>query len=180
MIEETIRIVDEGVSAALQRVRLALGGQMADPFREIGRMLLTSIRLRFIDQKGPDGKPWVKSKRVLAHGGQTLRLSGRLRNSFTYRSDSHRVEVGTNVVYARALHFGKKDPEHVKPHDRQVKVVFGIRLSSPVTAHVKGYTRKPNLPARPMVGVSVQDRKDIFAILGRHLFKATGSQLGEA
>jgi phage gpG-like protein len=177
VIEENIRIVDQGVSAALQRVRLALGGQMATVFREIGRMLLTSLRLRFIDQKGPDGKPWVKSKRVLAHGGQTLRLSGRLRNSFTYRSDEHKVEVGTNVVYARPLHFGKKEPEKVRPHDRKVTVVFGVRLSSPVTAHVKGFTRKPNLPPRPMVGVSVQDRKDLFAILGRHLFQATGSRL---
>lgn len=56
----------------------------ADVARAIGRYFKTSTQLRFRAQQGPDGKPWQKSKRVLARGGQTLRLTSRLRNSVTY------------------------------------------------------------------------------------------------
>lgn len=67
----------------------AWGGQRltgADAARAIGRYLKTSTQLRFRAQKTPDGQAWPPSQRVLAHGGQTLRLTSRLRNSITYLS----------------------------------------------------------------------------------------------
>lgn len=58
----------------------------SDAAHAIGRYLKTSTQLRFRAQKGPDGKAWPPSQRARAEGGQTLRLTGRLRNSITYRS----------------------------------------------------------------------------------------------
>lgn len=58
----------------------------ADAARAIGRYLKSSTQLRFRAQKTPDGQAWPPSQRVLARGGQTLRLTSRLRNSITYRS----------------------------------------------------------------------------------------------
>lgn len=55
-----------------------------DAARAMGRYLKTSTQLRFRDQEDPEGRPWRPSQRVAAHGGQTLRLSGRLRNSIAY------------------------------------------------------------------------------------------------
>lgn len=65
----------------------AWGGERltgADAARAIGRYLKTSTQLRFRAQKGPDGQAWPPSQRVIARGGQTLRLTSRLRNSITY------------------------------------------------------------------------------------------------
>lgn len=56
----------------------------ADVARAMGRYLKTATQLRFRDQEDPEGRPWRPSQRAALHGGQTLRLSGRLRNSITY------------------------------------------------------------------------------------------------
>jgi phage virion morphogenesis protein len=174
MIDGKIELQNQAVKAAFARLRLAMGGQLIDPMREVGRTLKTSTQLRFRAQAGPDGVPWKPSKRVEQHGGQTGRLSGRLRNSITYVATSSSVEVGTNLPYAAPFHFGKTKPETVRSHQRKVSVVFGRRLASPATAQVRGFTRKPNQPARPVVGASVQDTADILAITGRYLFRSAG------
>ena len=169
MVEVKIELHDTEIKEGLARLEVATGGRLGAPMRQIGRLLKTSTQLRFTDQVGPDGKKWAPSKRVREHGGQTLRLTGRLRNSITYRAAESSVAVGTNVVYAAALQFGRTGTEKVKAHTRKVTVAFGRRLTHPVTANVRSFTRKLNLPPRPYIGVSQQDRTDILAILKRHL-----------
>lgn len=86
-----------GVSAEDSDELALIGGEMTrrafeggeqitgdDIARAWGRYLKTSTQLRFRAQKAPDGRPWKPSKRVIAHGGVTLRLSSRLRNSIAY------------------------------------------------------------------------------------------------
>ncbi len=53
-----------------------------DVSRAIGRYFKTSVQLRFRAQAAPDGTRWRPTQR----GGQILRLTGRLRNSITYRA----------------------------------------------------------------------------------------------
>lgn len=77
----------ELLSISNDHLQRAWGGERltgADAARAIGRYLKSSTQLRFRAQKAPDGRAWPPSQRVLAHGGQTLRLTSRLRNSITY------------------------------------------------------------------------------------------------
>lgn len=90
-------------------LRRALAGaveaaeDLTAPFDEIGSYLVNERLLRFEQGIAPDGTPWPPSQRVLREGGQTLILSGRLRDSDSYEAGPDFVEHGTNVVYA-ALH----------------------------------------------------------------------------
>lgn len=77
---ELLTIVNDHLSRTWGGERLT----GADVARAMGRYLKTSTQLRFRDQEDPEGRPWRPSQRVALHGGQTLRLSGRLRNSITY------------------------------------------------------------------------------------------------
>lgn len=174
MIEAKIQLQDQEVKAALERLRLAMRGKLGEPMREIGRLLKTSTQLRFRDGVSPDGLPWKPSWRVIEHGGQTGRLSGRLHNSLTYRATDSSVEVGTNVVYGPAFQFGKSGSEQVKAHTRRVTMVFGRRPKHPATASVRAFSRRVSQPARAFVGVSNQDREDMLDVVDRHLFKSIG------
>lgn len=80
------------------------------------RRLLSAIGSIFerdikkIFQEGGDPK-WPESGRVKKSGGQTLLLTGRLRNSITHRVEGSgarsKVLIGTNVIYAKTQHFGR-------------------------------------------------------------------------
>lgn len=147
---------------ALQR-RL---GNLRDVFDEIGSSLVTSTNKRFEDQAGPDGKAWeahsattlllraqggIRGKRQVfkQNGGLTARatrtinaakiliLSGALQKSITHRAAAHQVQVGTNRPYA-ALH------------------QFGGRA---------GRGKKVDIPARPYLGLSDDDRNSILVIV---------------
>lgn len=102
----TIEIEDAEIRVAWGRLRLRMApAGRRSTLGAIGRYGKSSTQLRFRAQIGPDGKPWPKSKRVLKHGGQTLRLTGRLRNSIEWDASSDAVSWGTNVKYA-AVHQG--------------------------------------------------------------------------
>lgn len=78
--EETIAILNDAIARAYAGERITGREAMSS----VGRYFKTSTQLRFRDQRGPDGRAWEPSQRVKARGGQTLRLTGRLRNSLTY------------------------------------------------------------------------------------------------
>jgi len=141
-IEPRLKVVSGEVKAAIRRVlqALPLGGDGKPLFTMIGRHVKTDVQLRFREQKSPDGVPWIPSQRVIEHGGQTLRLTGRLRNSITYQADHASVEVGTNVIYAARQHFGD-----------------GSRTQAIFNALKAGRTvSRAGMPARPFMGLSKQ------------------------
>ncbi|MBF0454954.1 MAG: phage virion morphogenesis protein [Magnetococcales bacterium] len=84
---------DTAIKAGIEK--LASGRQQMNA--EIGEMLVTSVKQRFKDEKGPDGKAWEPSKR----DGKTLTDTARLKNSIGYEATSDLTAVGSNVVYAR-------------------------------------------------------------------------------
>lgn len=56
----------------------------------------------FALERDPYGRPWKRSARAAAQGGQTLSDTARLRRSFTTRSVTERGFIlGTNVRYAK-------------------------------------------------------------------------------
>lgn len=133
------------VSAAIARLGRA-SENLAPFFENVGASLVASTLDRFEKGHGPDGIGWTPSRRALEQNGRTLVDSGRLRTSITYRADAKQVSVGTNVIYAAIHQFGGN----------------------------AGRGGSARIPARPYLGLSTEDRTEIFALVEDHLRGALG------
>ena len=76
----------------------------------VGRIVEQDVKLGYVRQKSPAGIPWLPSKRVQKHGGLTLVLTGKLRDSLTYTVGNDLVDVGYPMIghanVAKYLHEG--------------------------------------------------------------------------
>ena len=129
----------------------ALKGQLFD---EIGVGLVDSVQHRFLTGTDVDGNPWKISWRASMQGGETLRDTGRLMNSYTHNVLSSGVEVGTGVEYAPHLHYGAT----ILPKNGQY-----------ITFAVGGQYRKVKqsiLPPRTQLGINAEDEVMILDIVG--------------
>lgn len=123
-------------------------------FDEIGAELVNSIQHRFLTGTGVDGNPWKISWRARMQGGETLRDTGRLMNSYTHNVLSSGVEVGTDVAYAPHLHYGAT----ILPKNGQY-----------ITFAVGGQYRKVKqsiIPPRTQLGLDAEDEVMILDIVG--------------
>ena len=107
--------------------------------------------MRFRDSKAPDGTQWKPLSPVTIalrrqNSSQPLLDTGRLRNSITRAVGVRDVVVGTNVRYAGTQQFGAR------------KGRFGdTRRGAPIPWG--------NVPARPFLGLSREDKADVLDIL---------------
>lgn len=161
---------DADLGAALTRLveRLRHPKRALD---EIGAQLVSSTRLRFVTQSAPDGAPWKPSARARRQGGQTLSDTGRLRRSITARVTPRGLQVGTNVAYAAPHQFGAEIPA------RTIRARFAQALAFPGRGGrtiFRKSVRHPGstIPARPFLGLSAEDERDIRRIVGRWLGEA--------
>lgn len=120
----------------------------------IGMEIEVDIEENFEGEHSPAGIPWPKSRRARETGGKTLTDTRRLRGSMTHNAAPRRVEVGTNVVYARRHNDGWSGTEQVASHQRTMREVFGVELAEPIVVTVKAHSRKANTPKREFIGVS--------------------------
>ncbi len=123
-------------------------------FDEIGAGLVDSVQHRFLTGTDVDGNPWKISWRARMQGGETLRDTGRLMNSYTHNVLSSGVEVGTDVAYAPHLHFGAT----ILPKNGQY-----------ITFAVGGQYRKVKqsvLPPRTQLGLNAEDEVMVLDIVG--------------
>ncbi|GAB0057424.1 hypothetical protein SIID45300_01752 [Candidatus Magnetaquicoccaceae bacterium FCR-1] len=127
-------------------------------FKSMGQHLLRTIDQRFDEQKSPHGQPWqdisefTKEKKRGTFGqDKILTDTGRMRRSITYIASSERLEIGTNVVYAKKHQFGGKTD--IRGH-------FFI------------------LAARPFLGLSTEEREAITRIVLEYLAKAVSGRSG--
>ena len=134
-------------------------------FDEIGAGLVDSVQHRFLTGTDVDGNPWKISWRARMQGGETLRDTGRLMNSYTHNVLSSGVEVGTDVAYAPHLHYGAT----ILPKNGQY-----------ITFAVGGQYRKVKqsvLPPRTQLGINAEDEVMILDIVGsfidEHILRGT-------
>jgi len=123
-------------------------------FDEIGAGLVDSVQHRFLTGTDVDGNPWKISWRARMHGGETLRDTGRLMNSYTHNVLSNGVEVGTDVAYAPHLHYGAT----ILPKNGQY-----------ITFAVGGQYRKVKqsiIPPRTQLGIDAEDEVMVLDIVG--------------
>lgn len=121
----------------------------------IGARGVSSTQQRFLDEKTPEGTPWLKSLRARLSGGKTLRDTARLFQSFTHQATASSVEWGTNVVYAGIHQFGGDIRAKNKP-----ALAFRLADGSSVV------TKKVTMPARPFLGVNAQDEEGFDEVAG--------------
>lgn len=121
--------------------------------KEIGEFLTESTKDRFKSEEGPEGKKWEPSYRAQSSGGKTLTKNATLKNSITYRESSKNVDVGTNIIYAAVHQKGKK----IKAKDANyLKFKVGDTWVQ---------KKSVEIPARPFLGISDEDRKEIQNII---------------
>ena len=161
-------IIIQADSSPIEAVLKQLGSfdsLKAQLFDEIGAGLVNSIQHRFLTGTGVDGNPWKISWRARMQGGETLRDTGRLMNSYTHNVLSSGVEVGTDVAYAPHLHYGAT----ILPKNGQY-----------ITFAVGSQYRKVKqsiIPPRTQLGLDAEDEVMVLDIVGsfidEHLLRGT-------
>jgi phage virion morphogenesis protein len=146
-----MELQSETARTALGRL-LARSLSLRQPFEEIGASLVASTQQRIEDERDPAGNAWddlalsTQLRRVGKSGirgpDHMLRVKGLLVGSLTYIASDLTLQEGSNRVYAALQQFGGDD---------------GM---APGPAAV---------PARPYLGLSDDDEREIDAILVGHL-----------
>lgn len=146
----------------------AAGLDLRPPLRSIARAGVTQSRKRFATKRGPDGTPWIPSKKAK---GETGTLSGILRGNGIQAAEpeANSVSWGSNRVYAGRFQTGANKAEPVAAHTRTVKSLFGKRLKAPLTFSVKGHVRKLRQPPRPYLGVNAENGAEFVEVLVNHV-----------
>lgn len=132
---------------------------------EIGKDMKTKTDFCFRLEKSPEGVSWKKSKR----NGKTLSNTGALKRSISYSTSSDSATVGTNLKYAKTMHYGAS--KHSFGYSVAKIKAFTRKNGSKVKAHSR-YMQSPwgDIPARPFIGISnnqmLKYRKMIANYLG--------------
>lgn len=153
-----LRISVEGDFKELQEKLKQMGkSDRSELMSVIAEALRTSTDERFDEEMSPDGEAWQRSIRA-SGGGKTLTASGRLRNSIHARASSAGAEIGTNTIYAATHQFG--DSGRTIRANKKPMLAFQIggtwRRKKQVTV---------NIPARPFLGMSEEDREEIIRLM---------------
>lgn len=156
-----VTIEDREVKADFARIAAKVK-DMTPFMGVVGETIRTSVIRNFVAGGRPD--KWQISKRVQKKGGKTLIKSSELMGSVHYVAHMNGVDVGTNIVYAAAQHFGmnKSMMVKVKEHMRKVSsrdVFRGKKKIASGVGHVTDHDRmqKMNLPARPFLMIQEED-----------------------
>jgi phage gpG-like protein len=194
----TIEVHDAEVKAAFDRL-LAVTSNPKPALRLIGETLVGTTKARFASSKAPDGTPWKTNSRVVyeallsrtrgnfTKGGKlaargAARVMGKkpligeskaLSTTITYQVVADGVIIGSPKIYAATQQFGaamgafgryyqlfrlKYDKKDFRRH-------AGSKKGHPIPWG--------NIPPRPFLGVSEEDKGHILAILRDALEAAT-------
>ena len=149
-----VELDDRQVRDAFNRLLMA-GTDMTPLMRDIGEHLLNTTRQRFRDQEDPEGQDWkplsaVTLARKTKNQNKILTQEGDLRGSINYRAARDHVKIGSSRIYANTHQFGA------------AKGVFGkTKRGAPIPWG--------DIPARPYLGVSSEDRAAIGDIVNDYL-----------
>lgn len=148
-VSTSIRVDDDGFGAALERM-LRVVPTLQPVMEEMGGVLEASAQQRFEDEEGPDGTPWPRlaasTRARRGDDARILRDRGHLVQSITSKATRLEVAVGSNKAQARVHQLGGK----------------------------AGRGLKVEIPARPYLGISDDDRMAIGDVLGAKLSEVVG------
>lgn len=157
----TIEINDTDVTSALARAVTALTD--TTPLMEgIAEYLRTSTVKRFKEGKAPDGSSWSPNSPVtLARKKNTRPLFGpndRLNKEFGISSGADYAEISSVLPYAAVQQFGAR------------KGSLGAYWWTTESGKVlEGSSPWGDIPARPYLGISEEDRTNILDIISEYI-----------
>ncbi len=128
--------------------------------QSVGEVLRESTLERFQNEEAPDGKKWKKSLRATGQNGsvgKTLAKSGALKSSLRIQATSSGVALGTNLIYASIHQTGGEIKAKSK---RGLRFKIGDRFVR---------VNKVIIPARPYLGVSDEDSKEVTATVNNFM-----------
>lgn len=181
-----IDINDAEIQAALKDLAAKLN-DLTPFFKDVGETLLNSTRERFRTQTAPDGRAWDKLSPAYAarkprHKDKPLTLSGALRGTLVKQADRNSLRIGTPLVYGATHQFGAAKGSfgtvtaRVNEYTRRGKGSRDAKgrftAGQPIT--VRAHTRQMtvpwgDIPARPYLGLSDDDRSDLLDALNAYL-----------
>lgn len=174
MANEPIRV--EIDSSDLQRAIARAQKYLSDltPFYEdVGAYMERVTENRFRTETGPDGQPWKElaaSTRAAKANDKILTERGKMRESLSSEADPDGVTVGFSDRKARWHQFGTK-PYTIEPKNGRwlaFQGASGMRFARQV--------EHPGVPARPMLGISPANEREILAIAGDQIEREFGSR----
>ena len=167
--------------AELERLSALMAEQAARDtsglMRRLGEYLLESTQRRFKDQVKPNGEKWKElderyARRKKRNKDKVLTLRGYLRSYIHYQvMGADAVEVGSNQKYAAIHQFGGEidKPERqatVRYRSVAGKVLFAGKKHKRATERaVTIPVHFVKIPARPFLGLSAEDDREISRII---------------
>jgi phage virion morphogenesis protein len=146
-----VEISDEGLSEAIAAIEGIAALESHGMLDEVGRLLQESTRNRIRATKtAPDGSGWTPNRA----GTSTLLQSGDLAASIDYAVSGDTLTVGSGEPYARIHQMGGT----IRPRNAK-RLVF-------MAGNELVFATKVEIPARPYLGVSDEDRSDIVQMVG--------------
>lgn len=144
-----VQLDNREILIALEQL-LQSSSDLRPAFQDIGEYLVVSTRERFERSEAPDGTPWASNSAVtLARKrgskpgiGETRQLSTRI----YAQPNRDGVAVGSPMEQAGTFHFGAKR-----------------------RSFTGGKTPWGNIPARPFIGLSDEDEKQVLDIIQEHI-----------
>ena len=167
-------VEDEAVRQMLVRQAELPGSEL---MARIGEYLVTSTQARFKTQTAPDGTPWAPLKpsykrRKKYNQDKVLTLRGYLRSGIRYQVEGQdTVRVGTNAVQGAIHQFGGpiQKPARtatVRYRSEAGRILFAGRKHANATVkQVNIPAHQIDMPARPYLGISAADDKEIREII---------------
>ncbi len=151
------------VRAAFARMRRA-GLQPRPALLAIAEHLQRSHRDRWRRGIGPDGRPWapLRPSTLSAKRGRfPLYEEGDMLRGLVTRASGKRLVFGISDWKAPLHHFGT-EPYTITPRKKKA-------LAWPGGPGPRRRVDHPGLPARPLVGISASDRREIVEIIEDYL-----------
>lgn len=166
--------------AEIERLFERVISHLADPrplMQDIGAQQIAATRARFLAGLTPDGSVWApKSPATLAAqaargdpvDNRPLIARGTLHRTLNYQvgADGQSVTIGSGQIYAAVQQFGA------------AKGAFGAAKGAFGTDTRGRSIPWGDIPARPYLGLSDQDRTDIAAIITEWLESAVPDRSG--
>lgn len=143
----TIEIKDRGFDEALSKIDNIDQLDEHELLDGIGRLLQESTRERIeVTKKAPDGSSWPANRA----GTSTLYQTGNLAASIDYQISGHSTFIGSALIYSAIHQFGGT----ILPKKGKLLVFMA--------GNALVFTTKVEMPARPYLGLSADDKSDIL------------------
>ena len=124
----------------------------------LSSVVRASTMERFKTSRTPEGKRWEPSKRAEQEAGKTLVKTGTMKNSIRRSANDSGFAVGTNNIYAATHQFGAPGRRITIRAKTSRGLIFKI---GDQWIRKKQVTIRVHIPARPFLGISEEDQKEI-------------------